>query len=63
MNTLAQEGRELRAVPHPVNGGCQCIELTVSDFCDPYKLALDVLEAVWPLDGANIEEPPEEDHE
>lgn len=63
MRVLAGDGRTLRRVPHPVNGGCQCIEVTLSDYSNPYKLALDVLEAVWPLEAALSEEQPEEDQE
>jgi hypothetical protein len=46
---LAGEGRTLRSVPHPINGGCHCVEVNLEEYMDPYRLALDVLEAVWPL--------------
>lgn len=50
MNRLDPLGHDLRKLPHPINGGYQCIEVSALDFRNPYKLALDVLEAVWPLD-------------
>ena len=62
MKTLAGEGRTLRMVPHPTNGGCQCIEVALSEYNNPYKLALDVLGAIWPLE-ATAPIPAEEDGE
>lgn len=49
MTALAGEDRRLRPVPHPVNGGCQCIEVMLGPYRDPYQVALEALEAVWPL--------------
>jgi len=44
---LSDLGRT-RHLPHPTQGGYQCIQVHRDEFADPYKLALDVLTAVWP---------------
>jgi len=54
-NLLAPLG-DTRALPHPTHGGTQCIEISSEEPGDPYQLALDVLDAVWPLKNAIIEE-------
>ena len=51
MEVLQGDDRRLRGLPHPVRGGDQCIEVARSGFMNPYKLALDVLEALWPLEA------------
>lgn len=61
MELLVGEGRSLRAVPDPVNGGTQCLELGLEEFTNPYKLALDVLEAIWPLDNQAAGQPTAEE--
>ena len=48
---LASPDWTLYASPNPVTGGYQCIEVSLVQFVNPYQLALDVLEAVWPLEG------------
>ena len=58
MTALARSTWNMRLVPHPVHGGCQCVEIQQDDLSNPYELALDVLEAVWPLSNESIE--PEE---
>lgn len=54
MKRLAGDGLTLRGVPNPVNSGIQCIEVSLDGYANPYKLALDVLEAIWPLDAQTI---------
>jgi len=64
MKKLTHEGQVLRSVPHPTNGGCMCVEVAFySPFQNPYQLALNILEAVWPLEGADpiLTEEPDED--
>jgi hypothetical protein len=58
MTALSGADREVRSVPHPVHGGCQCIEVTQGTFNDPYRAALHALEAVWPLDETPDSDPP-----
>jgi len=36
-------------LPHPARGGFQCIEVVRDEPENPYKLALGVLDAVWPV--------------
>lgn len=46
---LADVG-ETRIVPHPSRKNTvRCIEVDPDEACDPYNLALDVLNVVWPL--------------
>lgn len=52
----------LRIVPHPTNGGCMCVEMAFSKFQNPYQLALNILEAVWPLED-DADQPAEDEGE
>jgi len=47
-NALKDIGKP-RLVPHPTRGGVQCVEVTCDSPADPYALALNVLNAVWPI--------------
>jgi len=47
---------ETRFVPHPTQGGYQCIQVIRDEPGDPYKLALDILTAVWPLNPETEQE-------
>jgi len=42
---------KIRHIPHPTHGGHQCLQVNRDTPHDPYKLAYDVLLAVWPLDS------------
>ncbi len=46
----------LRHLPHPTRGGYQCIQVSRDEPADPYKLALDVLNAVWPLEVPEMDQ-------
>lgn len=45
-----------RILPHPTRGGFQCIEVGREEPGDPYRVALDVLNAVWPLEESSTPE-------
>jgi hypothetical protein len=45
---------DVRHIPHPYHGGYQCIEVCPVAQSNPYKMALDVLNAVWPLEPQEV---------